>query len=690
MSRDAAAARAQELRRLIAEHDHRYYVLDDPSILDAEYDSLFRELREIEEQHPELVTPDSPTQRIGGLPVPEFAEVRHRLPMQSLNNGFSEGDLREFDRRVREGLEREVVTYVAEPKLDGLAVALIYEHGVFVRGATRGDGTTGEDITANLRTLRGLPLSLRNSDVAWPALLEVRGEVFLPLAAFGRMNEEAAARGEKVFVNPRNGAAGSLRQLDPRMTAKRPLAFYAYALGVSEGWQRPATHWEVLQQLRAWGFPVSELVEKVQGIEGCLAYYARMGERRARLPFDIDGVVYKLDDLAGREELGSVARAPRWAVAHKFPAEEARTVVENVEFQVGRTGTLTPVARLRPVFVGGVTVSNVTLHNMDQIARLNLMIGDSVTVRRAGDVIPEIVQVSVTQRPTDARPVSMPEICPICASPVERAENEVAARCTGGLSCRAQLHGGLLHFVSRRALDIEGMGEKLLAQLIERGLVQSPSDLFRLKAEQLAELDRMGEKSAQNLVAALAKARHTTLPRFIYALGIRDVGETTAETLAGHFGSLDSLIVAAETDAPTEHEPVIKDKDRFPRLRAVADIGPEVARSIVHWFGDERHRALLVELREAGLELAVEKPRVAGGAFAGKTFVITGTLPGVSRDEASAFIETHGGRVSSSISAKTDFLLAGEAAGSQLAKAGKLGVAVIDWPALQGAALGTS
>ena len=672
--------RAAALRKLIADHDHRYYVLDQPSIPDVEYDALFRELRELETQHPDLLTADSPTQRVGGAPLAEFAEMRHRQPMQSLNNCFDEGELSEFDRRVREGLERGEIDYVAEPKLDGLAVSLIYEHGVFVRGATRGDGNTGEDITENLRTVRSLPLKLHGAP---PPLLEVRGEVFLPRAAFLRMNEEAAARGEKLYVNPRNTAAGSLRQLDPRMTAKRPLAIYVYALGVAENWTRPASHWDVLQALRKWGFPVTDLVERVRGVEGCLSYYRRIGERRSQLPFDIDGVVYKLDDLAGREELGSVARAPRWAIAHKFPAEEARTVLENVEFQVGRTGTLTPVARLKPVFVGGVTVSNVTLHNMDQIQRLGLMIGDTVTVRRAGDVIPEITQISPELRPADARAIQMPSVCPVCGSPVERAENEVAARCSGGLSCRAQLHGGLLHFVSRRALDVEGLGEKLLAQLIERDQVRTPADLFRLSATQLAGLDRMGEKSAQNLIESLENAKQTTLPRLIYALGIRDVGETTAETLAAHFGSINALIAAAELDAPTESDPALKDKDRFPHLRAVADVGPEVARSIVHWFNSAAHRQLLEQLHEVGVRLAAHTVNVAGSAFAGKTFVITGTLPGVSRDEATAFIQAQGGRVSGSISAKTDFLLAGEAAGSKLAKAEKLGVTVLDWAALQ-------
>ncbi|HKY90056.1 MAG TPA: NAD-dependent DNA ligase LigA [Nevskiaceae bacterium] len=675
------AARAAALRRELAEHNHRYYVLDEPSIPDAEYDALYRELVALETQHPDLVTPDSPTQRVGGAPLAAFAEVRHRLPMQSLNNCFSDDELREFDRRVREGLGKDAVDYVAEPKLDGLAITLTYENGQFVRGATRGDGTTGEDVTENLKTIRALPLALRAKKA--PPLVEVRGEVFMHLAAFKKMNAEAAARGEKTFVNPRNSAAGSLRQLDPRLTAKRPLSFYAYALGATEGWARPAKHHAVLEQLREWGFPVTDLVKKVHGVEGCLKYYRDIGERRAKLPFEIDGVVYKLDDLADREELGSVSRAPRWAIAHKFPAEEARTVVENVEFQVGRTGTLTPVARLKPVFVGGVTVSNATLHNMDEVDRLGLMIGDTVTIRRAGDVIPEVLSVSADKRPGDARAIRLPRTCPVCGSKVERAEGEVAARCSGGLACRAQLHGGLLLFVSRRGLDIEGMGDKIVAQLIDREIVKSPADLFRLDASQLSDLERMGEKSARNLVDALEKAKKTTLARLLYALGIRDVGETTAATLASHFGSLEAIVEAAEADAPTDEDPSIKEKDRFPALRAVADVGPEVARSIAHWFTDAKHLKMLEQLRAAGVTWAAEKKKAAGTRLAGKTFVITGTLPGISRDDAGAFIESHGGRVSGSVSSKTDYLVAGEAAGSKLAKAEKLGVAIVDWEALQ-------
>jgi DNA ligase (NAD+) len=592
----AAARRAEQLRRELQEHNHRYYVLDAPSISDAEYDALLRELQALEAAHPELLTADSPTQRVGAAPAAEFAPVRHRLPMLSLNNCFSDEELDDFDRRVREGLAREAVDYVAEPKLDGLAVSLLYRDGRFVQGATRGDGETGEDITANLRTIRAIPLLLRGQT---PPALEVRGEVYLPHAGFRRMNEEAAARGDKLYVNPRNAAAGSLRQLDPAVTARRPLALYAYGLGHVEGWTLPRTHHEVLAQLREWGLPVSTLIEVVHGVEGCRDYYARMQARRPDLPFDIDGVVYKLDELAGRDELGFVARAPRWAIAHKFPAEEAQTVLENVEFQVGRTGALTPVARLQPVFVGGATVSNATLHNMDEIARKDVHIGDTVIVRRAGDVIPEVKAVIAARRPPNARPVTLPDGCPVCGGRVEKEEGEVIARCTNGLSCRAQLHGALLHFVSRRAMDIEGLGEKLLAQLIDLEWVRTPADIYALDAERLAGLERMGEKSAQNLVTSIERSQQTTLERFLYALGIRDVGETTARDLARHFGTIEALIEAAQADAPTAHAE--KDKDRCPLLRAVPDVGPVVAAHLSHFFVESRNLDVIAALRSAAI-----------------------------------------------------------------------------------------
>ena len=657
------AQRAEALRRQLHEANYQYYVLDDPSLPDAEFDRLLRELETLEGEHPELLTPDSPTQRVGAEPSGAFDSVAHLQPMQSLGNCFSEEELGEFDRRVREGLGRTPIHYVAEPKLDGLAVSLVYENGVLVRGATRGDGTKGENITANLRTIRQIPLRL-NGDA--PPLVEVRGEVYLPRAGFLKMNEEARTEGRKEYVNPRNAAAGSLRQLDSRLTARRPLAIFAYAIAAHEGYSMPASHWQVIQQLRGWGFPVSDLVEQVTGLEGCLAYYQRIGEQRDELPFDIDGVVYKLDDLAGREELGSVARAPRWAIAHKFPAEEAVTTVENVEFQVGRTGALTPVARLQPVFVGGVTVSNATLHNMDEIARKDIRIGDRVVVRRAGDVIPEVARVIVEQRPDGTRSIELPAACPVCAGEVVRAEGEAVARCSAGLSCRAQLHNALVHFVSRKAMDIEGLGEKLLAQLIEQGHVRGAPDLYRLEIGTLAQMERMGEKSAANVVAAIDAARETTLPRFIYALGIREVGEVTAQALASHFGDMDPIMTADEA-----------------ALVAVQDVGPIVAKHLAAYFADPAHRELIAELRSVGVHWPAVQTAAKSGPFLDRTFVITGTLPDMSRDQAKAWIESLGGRVTGSVSKNTDFLLAGEAAGSKLTKAEKLGVTVLDLEAAQ-------
>jgi DNA ligase (NAD+) len=686
----SAAHRAAELRRLLEEHNYKYYVLDTPTVSDAEYDALFRELQQLEAQHPELLTPDSPTQRVGGVALKEFAPVRHAVPMVSLNNGFTEDDVRDFDRRAREALLLDAVDYVAEPKLDGLAVALTYEDGVLAYGATRGDGETGENITENLKTVRGIPLRLRAAGSAAHkgTVIEVRGEVYLPHAGFARMNQDAAARGEKLYVNPRNAAAGSLRQLDPKITAGRPLAFFAYAYGQVRGWRLPKTDSEFLQQLRDWGFPVSKLTERVRGADGCLDYYRRMGEQRATLPFDIDGVVYKVDDLAARDELGSVSRAPRWALAHKFPAEEAVTELLNIEFNVSRTGQLNPVARLKPVFVGGANVSNVTLHNLDEIARKDVHIGDTVVVRRAGDVIPEVVRVIFELRPHNARRVQVPAACPVCGGTVERVDGEPNAHCTNGLSCRAQLHAALLHFVSRRAMDIEGLGEKLLLQLIEEGLVRSPADIYRLTAEQLASLERMGEKSAANVVEAIDHSRSTTFARFLHALGIPGIGEASARDLAQHFGTLQALLKAAEEDAASERDPEIKPKDRYPHLQDVSDIGPVVAAHVAHFFTEAHNLrvidALTLPEEQGGAGIHWPAPKaVAGGALQGKSFVITGTLPGVTRDEATALIESNGGKVVSSVSSKTDYLLAGEAAGSKLAKAEKLGVTIVGWDDLK-------
>ncbi len=673
----SASRRAAELREQLREHDHRYYVLDDPRIPDAGYDRLFAELQRLETEHPELLAADSPTQRVGGAPRPEFKVVRHGQPMLSLRKCSDEEELRDFDRRVREALGRTAVEYTAEPKLDGLAVSLTYEAGVLARAATRGDGETGEDITENLRTLRSVPLRLRGGGKP-PRRIEVRGEVYLPWAGFRKMVKDAEAKGDKPPVNPRNAAAGSVRQLDARVTASRPLAFTAYG-AYGEGWAAPPLGSGVLEQLRDWGFPVSALIETVRGVDGCLKYFERIGRKREKLGFDIDGVVFKLDSLAGREELGAVSREPRWAVAYKFAAEEAETVVQNIEFQVSRTGALNPVARLKPVFVGGATVSNATLHNLDEVERKDVRIGDHAIIRRAGDVIPELVRVLPDRRPRDAHKLVIPKKCPVCGGKVEREEGEINPRCTNGLSCRAQLHGALLHFVSRRAMDIDGLGDKLLEQLIVQDLVKSPADIYQLDAAKLADLERMGEKSAQNLVDAIAASRNTTFARFLYALGMPDAGEATARELARYFGTLDALVAAARDDARTGDAE--KDKDRYPKLRAVPDVGPVVAAHICH-FLNQNATAIRKLVEDAGVNW--EAPKViAGGALEGRTFVLTGTLPGMSRDEASALIEAHGGKVTSSVSKQTSFVVAGAEAGSKLAKAEKLGVPVLDLQGLR-------
>lgn len=657
-------AEIESLRRDILHHNYRYYVLDDPEIPDAEWDRLLQRLRELEAAHPELISPDSPTQRVGAAPAEEFTEVRHRLPMLSLENAFTDEDVTNFDRRARERLGYETdFEYSAEPKLDGLAISVTFENGVFTRAATRGDGTTGEDVTANVRTIESLPLRLRG--VA-PRVLEVRGEVFMPVAGFERMNVEAASRGDKVFVNPRNAAAGSLRQLDPRITATRPLDLFFYAVGVVDGVELPTKHSQVLQRLRDWGLRVCPEVRVVRGVAGCLDYYRSVGSRRASLPYQIDGVVYKIDDLAAQRDLGFVSRAPRWAVAHKFPADEALTVLRDVEFQVGRTGALTPVARLEPVFVGGVTVSNATLHNMDEIARKDVHIGDTVVVRRAGDVIPEVARVLPERRLAHARVPRMPTHCPICASPVERDAEAAVARCTGGYRCSAQRKERLRHFASRRALDIEGLGEKIVDQLVDAGLVTVPSDLFKLDVDVLAALDRMGPKSAENLQAAIAHSRATTLPRFLFALGIREVGESTAAALARHFGDLDALVAA-----------------NLERVQEVPDVGPVVAARVVEFFADADNRAELDRLRAAGVHWPAEARRDVGEQpLAGLTFVITGTLEALSRDEAEDALRALGAKAAGSVSKKTSYLIAGAEAGSKLRKAEELGVPVLDEAAL--------
>ncbi len=653
--------RVRELREQIERHNYRYYVLDDPTVSDAEYDRLMRELKDIEAAHPQLVTADSPTQRVGIAPVGELREVVHSTPMLSLDNAFTEEDLINFDRRVRERLDDvESVEYAAEPKLDGLAVSFRYEHGVLVQAATRGDGSRGEDVTHNVKTIKAVPVRLRGKA---PEVLEVRGEVFMTLAGFKAMNEKALAAGEKVFVNPRNAAAGSLRQLDPRLTATRPLDVFFYSVGETRGWKMPARHSESLEQLRELGLKISPLLRVVQGAQGCLDYYRSVGEQRASLPYEIDGVVYKVNRFQQQRDLGFVARAPRWAIAHKFPAHEENTVVRGVEFQVGRTGALTPVARLEPVFVGGVTVSNATLHNMDEVQRKDVHIGDTVVIRRAGDVIPEIVKVIVEKRPPDARKVVLPRKCPICDSDVERVEGEAVARCTGGLFCPAQRKEALRHFASRRALDIEGLGSKLIDQLVDSDRVRSPADLYKLTVQDFTQLDRMGEKSATNLVSALEGSKKTTFARFLYALGIRDVGEATAAALAAHFGSIESL------EAATEEQ-----------IQEVPDIGPVVAAHVSHFMQQPHNREVIQQLRAAGVEWPVQVRRAgaAEGPLAGKTFVLTGTLDSMSRDQASDRITALGGKVAKSVSKKTHYVVAGAEAGSKLKKAQELGVEVLD------------
>ena len=657
-----ARERVAALRAEIARHDYRYYVLDDPEIPDAEYDKLMLELQGLEAAHPELITPDSPTQRVAGAPSGGFGEVVHQVPMLSLENAFADEDVAAFDRRALERLgEAGPLEYWAEPKLDGLAVSAIYRDGVLERAATRGDGFKGEDVTANVRTIRSFPLRLRGKA---PQLLEVRGEVFMPLAGFERFNREAEARGDKVFVNPRNAAAGSLRQLDPRISAARPLKMYCYGLGRASGWSLPERQSELLAALREWGLPVCPHSARVRGAEGCLRYFHEMGERRARLPYQIDGVVYKIERLAYQERLGFVARAPRWALAHKFPAEEAMTRVRAIEWQVGRTGALTPVARLEPVFVGGVTVSNVTLHNFDEVRRKDVRVGDTAVIRRAGDVIPELVRVIAQRREAHAAAVELPRRCPVCHSEVIKPPGEAVARCTGGFSCPAQRQEAIRHFASRLAMDIEGLGEKLVAQLVEAGLVHSPADLYRLSAEQLEGLERMGEKSGANLLAALQRSKRTTLPRLLYALGIREVGEATALSLARHFGDLDALIEAARSHPE--------------QVEQVADVGPVVAAELRAYFAAPAHRELIERLREAGVHWEPLEPRAAALPLAGQTFVLTGTLPGMTRPQAQAALSALGAKVAGSVSKKTTYLVAGDAPGSKLEKAHALGVPVLD------------
>jgi DNA ligase (NAD+) len=656
-----AAARAKALRTALEEANYRYYVLDAPTISDAEYDRLFRELQALEAEHPALATPDSPTARVGAAPSEAFGSVRHRVPMLSLNNAFADDEVEAFDRRAREALESEAVEYACEPKFDGLAVSLAYDHGRLAQGATRGDGYEGEDVTANLRTVRSIPLRLHGARA--PRRLEVRGEVILYRKDFERLNAQQRERGEKTFVNPRNAAAGSLRQLDPRVTARRPLRFFAYGIGDAEGFTLPPTQAGLLDLLGALGLPVCAERRTARGVSGLLAYYRELEGRRARLPYEIDGVVYKVNRLADQERLGFVARAPRFAVAHKFAAEEATTELVAIEVQVGRTGAITPVARLKPVFVGGVTVTNATLHNEDELHRKDIRVGDTVVVRRAGDVIPEVVRAVPGSRKAHAPLFHVPAQCPVCGSAVVRLPDEAVARCTGGLFCPAQRKQALLHFASRRAMDIEGLGEKLVDQLVDAELVKTPADLYALDVERLAGLERMGARSARNVIDALERSKRTTLARFIYALGIRNVGEATARDLARHFGALDPLIVADEA-----------------ALEEVPDVGPIVAMSIRRFFAERHNREVITALRRHGVHWEEGEPRAAApaGRLAGKTFVLTGTLPTLSREAATAMITGLGAKVTGSVSKKTDYLVVGADPGAKLAKAEGLGVAVLD------------
>ncbi|WP_161797283.1 NAD-dependent DNA ligase LigA [Haemophilus parainfluenzae] len=647
----------QDLRR----YEYEYHVLDNPTIPDAEYDRLFHQLKALEATHPELITADSPTQRVGAKPLSGFAQIRHEIPMLSLDNAFSDEEFYAFVKRIEDRLIRlpEPLTFCCEPKLDGLAVSILYVNGVLTQAATRGDGTTGEDITANIRTIRNIPLQLLMDNP--PARLEVRGEVFMPHAGFERLNQQALEKGEKTFANPRNAAAGSLRQLDPKITSKRPLVLNAYGIGIAEGVDLPNTHYDRLQWLKSIGIPVNPEIRLCNGTDEVLDFYRDIQNKRSSLGYDIDGTVLKINDIALQEKLGFISKAPRWAIAYKFPAQEELTRLNDVEFQVGRTGAITPVAKLEPVFVAGVTVSNATLHNGDEIERLDIAIGDTVVIRRAGDVIPQIIGMLHDRRPANARPIVFPETCPVCDSAIVRIEGEAVARCTGGLFCAAQRKEALKHFVSRKAMDIDGVGGKLIEQLVDRELIHTPADLFKLDLTTLTRLERMGTKSAENALASLEKAKNTTLARFIFALGIREVGEATALNLANHFKTLEAL-QNADLEA----------------LQQVPDVGEVVANRILAFWHEPHNVAVVNDLIAQGVHWeTVETKEVTENRFKGKTVVLTGTLTQMGRNEAKALLQDMGAKVSGSVSAKTDFVIAGDAAGSKLTKAQELGVAVL-------------
>ncbi len=648
-----------DLIKQLNQYCYEYYVLDDPTISDKEYDQLFKQLQQIEQVHPDWLLPDSPTQRVGGKPLKEFNQVQHQVPMLSLDNGFEEAELRAFDQRVHDRLHISTpIEYCCEPKLDGLAMSIRYESGKLVQAATRGDGSTGEDVTENIKTINTVPLVLQGSD--YPRVLEVRGEVFMSKKNFVRLNEKAEKKGEKLFANPRNAAAGSIRQLDSRITAARPLVFLAYSVGAIEGGDMPATHFEMLQKLSGWGFRVNEFINVVSGIDDCLAYYHQMSDIRLNLPYEIDGIVFKVNSYADQEKLGFVTRAPRFAIAQKFRSEEVPTILEDVEFQVGRTGAITPVARLKPVNVHGVTVSNATLHNMDEINRKDVWIGDTVMVRRAGDVIPEVVAVVKDARPENAKKIKLPEGCPVCHSAIEQVEGEAVARCTAGLFCIAQRKEMIKHFAARRAMDIEGLGDKLVEQLVDVGLVKSVADIYTLTLNQLENLERMGTKSAQNLLEQIEKSKYTTLARFLYALGIREVGEATAKQLAQYGKTLAKLQAATEE-----------------MLQQVPDVGPIVASHIVHFFSEPHNQDVINKL----LAVGIHWPAIADNKnlpLAGKTFVITGTLSQLSRDEAKDILEKLGAKVASSVSTKTSYVVVGADAGSKLEKATLLNIPILE------------
>jgi len=655
----SAAKRISELRTEILEHNYRYYVLDDPEIPDSEYDRLLRELQELEAANPALITSDSPTQRVGAEPLPAFTQVTHVVPMLSLNNGFSEAEIEEFEQRIKDNLELKSVEFCAEPKLDGLAISLRYEMGHLVLCATRGDGSTGEDVTHNVRTIQSVPLTLRGKQI--PDILEVRGEVFMPKKGFDELNQRQADAGEKTFANPRNAAAGSLRQLDSRITAERPLAIYLYGLGeVSDG-VKFENHFDMLQGLRKFGLPISSEVKLVKGAKGCLSYYEKIQTRRNALPYEIDGVVYKVNDFQLQQRMGFVSRAPRWAIAHKFPAQEEMTKVLDIDVQVGRTGAITPVARLEPVFVGGVTVTNATLHNQDELERKDVRVGDTVIIRRAGDVIPQIVGVVTSKRPKGTRKFKLPNKCPVCQSAVFRVEGEAVTRCSGGLYCPAQQKEAIKHFTSRRAMDIDGLGDKLVEQFFEEKLISNIADIFHLKFDDLVQLERMGKKSVENLLEAIEKCKTTTLPRFIYSLGIREVGEATALSLANYFGELDKVQSA---DQET--------------LESVPDVGPIVAAHIVSFFQQPHNQEIIDQLLAAGIHWPTHAVSNQKQTLEKMTFVLTGTLSDMSRSEAKAELQALGAKVSGSVSKKTHYVIAGSDPGSKVTKAEKLGVKVLD------------